>query len=132
MQSLEAGERDKKAEYYDRIYIGWWDGAMDSSIRGKLPYPYVENVIVQDDWSNYRNGHFSLRLNDRRTSRSRGVYPIEPTMKTTFKFIADKLPDVRALYYIRGKRYICEKLTATFTEHGMSQLIKGVFYPVKD
>ena len=26
-QSLAAGERNKKAEYYDRIYIGWWDGA---------------------------------------------------------------------------------------------------------
>lgn len=132
VQSLEAGERDKKAEYYDRIYIGWWDGAQDSSDRGKLPHPYVEDVVIMDDWSNYRNAHFSLRLNNRHASRSRSVYPIEPTMKTTFKFIADKLPDVRALYYIRGKRYICEKLTATFTEHGMSQLIKGVFYPVKD
>ena len=28
------------------------------------------------------------------------------------------------------KKYLCEKLTATFTEHGMSQLIKGVFYPI--
>ncbi len=32
-----------------------------------------------------------------------------------------------------SKRYICEKITATFhTENGMSQLLKGIFYPVKD
>ena len=53
-------------------------------------------------------------------------------MKTTFKFLADKVPDVRSLFLIRGKRYVCEKLTATFSENGMSQLIKGVFYPVKE
>lgn len=130
VQTLEAGHKEKKAEYYDRIYIGWWDGAVDEW--GKLPHPYVENVIIREDWSNFRYGHFSLRINDRRAERSRGVYPVEPSMKTTFKFIADTIPDVRALFLIRGKRYICEKLTATFTEQGMSQLIKGVFYPVKE
>lgn len=130
VQTLEAGHKEKKAEYYDRIYIGWWDGAVDEW--GKLPHPYVENIIIREDWSNYRYGHFSLRINDRHAGRSRGVYPIEPSMKTTFKFIADNIPDVRALFLIRGKRYICEKLTATFTEQGMSQLIKGVFYPVKE
>ena len=51
-------------------------------------------------------------------------------MKTTFKFIADNIPDVRSVFLIRGKRYVCEKMTATFTENGMSQLIKGVFYPI--
>lgn len=130
VQTLEAGHKEKKAEYYDRIYIGWWDGAVDEW--GKLPHPYVENVIIREDWTNFRYGHFSLRINDRRAERSRGVYPVEPSMKTTFKFIADTIPDVRALFLIRGKRYICEKLTATFSEQGMSQLIKGVFYPVKE
>ncbi len=37
---------------------------------------------------------------------------------------------VENLFIIRGKRYVCEKLTATFTSQGMSQLIKGSFYPV--
>ncbi|MCM1164321.1 MAG: hypothetical protein NC339_08750, partial [Muribaculaceae bacterium] len=65
-----------------------------------------------------------------RTRRNKINYHIEPKQKTTFKFLADTIPDVRSLYIIRGKRYICEKLTATFTENGMSQLIKGIFYPV--
>ena len=42
------------------------------------------------------------------------------------------IPDVRSVFLIRGKRYICEKITATFTENGMSQLLKGVFYPIAE
>ena len=34
------------------------------------------------------------------------------------------------LFYINGKQFICEKITATFNEHGMSQLLKGDFYEV--
>ncbi len=128
--ALEAGESEKKAEYYNCIYVGYWDGAIGTW--GKLPHPYVENVVILDDWSNYYRPHFSLRINDSLAPRSKVVYNINPKQKVTFKFLADKIPNVRALFFIRGKRYICEKLTATFTENGMSQLIKGSFYPVID
>lgn len=36
------------------------------------------------------------------------------------------------LFFVRGKRYVCEKITATFTENGMSQLLKGEFWPLLD
>ena len=36
----------------------------------------------------------------------------------------------RAIFHIDGFRYICEKITATFTEYGMSRKMKGVFYRV--
>ncbi len=129
-RALEVGQKDKEAEYYNCIYVGYWDGAIGKW--GKLPHPYVENVVILDDWSNYFQPHFSLRINDSLAPRSKVVYNINPKQKVTFKFLADKIPNVRALFYIRGKRYICEKLTATFTENGMSQLIKGSFYPVVD
>lgn len=128
-EAIRAGEKEKKAEYYDRIYIGFWDGA--SYGWGKLPYPLVEDIVIADDWSNFNYAHFSLRLNNRYMQDRVGP-AVEPTMKTTFKWLSDTIPDVRAMFLIRGKRYICEKITATFTENGMSQLIKGVFYPVKD
>lgn len=130
--TLEASEQSKQSEYYDRIYIAWWDGTGDVTEWGKLPHPYVENILVMDDFSNYRRAHFSLRLNNMQSASGGKVYNIEPTQKTTFKFLSDTIPNVRALYIIRGKRYVAEKLTATFTENGMSQLIKGVFYPIKD
>lgn len=128
-EAIRAGEKEKKAEYYDRIYIGFWDGAYQEW--GKLPHPLVEDIVIADDWSNFNFAHFSLRLNNRFTQDRVGP-AVEPTMKTTFKWLSDTIPDVRAMFLIRGKRYICEKITATFTENGMSQLLKGVFYPVKD
>lgn len=129
VSSLEAGEKEKKSEYYDRIYIGWYDGS-NYYQGGHLPYPNVENIVIADDWSNFSYAHFSLRINDRQIRRGQIIYNIEPKMKTTFKFLADNIPDVRSVFLIRGKRYVCEKMTATFTENGMSQLIKGVFYPI--
>lgn len=130
VSSLAAGEKDKKAEYYDRIYVGFWDGSQ--STMGKLPRPWVEDIEIMEDWSNFSYLHFSLRINNRQHNRRRIIHNIEPKMKTTFKFLADTIPDVRAVFFIKGKKYLCEKITATFTENGMSQLLKGVFYPIVD
>lgn len=129
LSTLEAGEKEKKAEYYDRIYVGWFDGS-NHYVGNRLPYPNVEDIAIADDWSNFAYVHFSMRINDRKIKRGQIMHNIEPKMKTTFKFIADNIPDVRSVFLIRGKRYICEKITATFTENGMSQLLKGVFYPI--
>ncbi len=57
---------------------------------------------------------------------------VNPLEKMTVSFISTSIPDVRSIFYIRGKRYLCEKITATFTENGMSQLLEGEFYPLLD
>lgn len=132
VQALEAGEDKKVAEYYDRIYIGWRNGALDLAKYGKLPHPYAEDLEVLDDWSNYSNLHFSLRLNRSTVHRSMKPHSINTKIKSTFKFIADTIPNPRAVFFIHGKRYLCEKITATFTENGMSQLLTGVFWPIVD
>ena len=128
VQALAGGEKGKKAEYYDRIYVGWWDGTQTPN--GKLPHPYVEDIEIAEDWSNFLNIHFSLRINHTTLNRRRTVHSINTRQKTTFKFLSDNIPNPRAVFFIKGKKYLCEKMTATFTENGMSQLIKGVFYPI--
>ena len=132
LQQLVAGEKDKKAEYYDCIYMAWWDGTMDSFTYGRLPHPYVEDIEIAPDWGNYRNLHFSMRINRPTAMRKGTLHKIDPKQKTTFKFLSDTIPNPRSLFHIKGKRYICEKITATFTENGMSELMKGVFYPLPD
>lgn len=128
---IEIGEKDKKAEFYDRIYIGWYDGA--SSDHNTLPRPEVDNVIISDDWSNFRYAHFSMRINTAASNTGINVqHQINPQQKTTFKFLSETIPDVRSLFLIKGKRYVCEKLTATFTDNGKSSLLKGIFYPILD
>lgn len=73
-----------------------------------------------------------LRINDRYHNSRRNVHAIDTKQKTTFKFLSDTIPNPRAMFLIRGKRYLCEKVTATFTENGMSQLIKGIFWPIAE
>jgi len=128
--TLTAGEETKKAEYYDRIYVAWWDGTVP--LDGTLPHPYAENIEIQSDWENFRHVHVSLRLNSRHNCSRSSLHAINTRQKMTFKFLADSIPNPRSVFFICGKRYLCEKLTATFTENGMSQLIKGLFWPIKD
>lgn len=128
-KTLELGEQEKKSEYYDRIYIGWYDGSIP--MNGRLPRPYVNDIEIEEDWSSFRFNHFSLRLN-KGFGNGRGLMSIDEKRKTTFKFLSDTIPDVRAVFIIRGKRYLCEKISATFTENGMSQLLKGTFHPIID
>lgn len=73
-----------------------------------------------------------MRINDVVSEARRSVHRINPFQKYTFKFISDTLPDVRSLFYIKGKKYVCEKITASFSDLGMSEMLKGDFYPVID
>lgn len=127
---IKAGKQDEKAEYYSGIFVGFWDGTLPTD--GKLPHPIVSDIEVADDWSGYKVHPYSLRLDGSSSILSSIVHHIDPRVKYEFRFLSDSLPDVRALFLIDGKRYVCEKLTATFSVRGMSQLIKGVFYPLAD
>ncbi len=130
VQALEAGEKNKKDEFYDKLYVARWDGS--ATLTGKLPYPYVDDVIINEDWSGYFCPKTSMRLNNKSVNATKNVYALDTKTKYTFKFLADTLPNPRALFFIHGKRYICEKLTATFSGKGMSHLVKGDFWQVKE
>lgn len=120
--ALLKGEPDTEAEYYDKLFLAYWDGhsANESTPAyggtKRPPCPYVDE-------------RFSLR------TRYRGYLSglkVSPREKMKVSWIGNSIPDVRAIFFIRGKRYLCEKITATFTENGMSQLLKGEFYPLLD
>ena len=125
VQRLQNGETNaEKAEYFDKIYLAFWDGTNYNV--GKLPRPHLDHFTIRDDWSVY-NALGTLRLR-----QVQAKYTINPKQKFHFSFISDTIPNVRSLFYINGKKYLCEKITATFTENGMSQLLKGNFYLVHD
>ena len=125
---ISNGEQEETDAYFDKIYFGFWDGKQRWS--PSQPHPFVDSVEITDDFVAIRTP-YSLRLkegslDDRRDS----LRLIDGKKKYEFSFLSDTMPDPRALFYIRGRRYICEKITATFTESGMSQLLKGTFYRV--
>lgn len=127
---IKKWEEKKSTEYYDRIYLGWWKEFSNWS--GKLPHPLVENVEVKSDWSSYNVYDFSLRLNDGSLNKLGSLPKINNSVKYTFSFLSDIIPDPRAVFFIKGKKYLCEKLTANFDSFGMSQLIKGEFWQIVD
>jgi len=128
---IEAGDSETDSEYYNEIYVGFWDGTVPDP--GVPPCPVIDSVWVSQDWRKVTKPGFDLRLY-RGSSRLRlsGFPEIDPRQKFKFSWIGTSIPNPRAIFYIHGKRYLCEKITATFTERGMSQLLKGEFYPLLD
>lgn len=106
-------DADKTPEYYDKLMVAIWKGNDNPTYQ---PCPSVdERLSLSERYKSYQNGIM-----------------IKPKEKIKLKFLSDKFPDVRSVFHIRGKRYLCEKITATFTDDGMSRLMKGEFYPIAD
>lgn len=126
MNLLTRGEQEDNAEYFDKINVAFWDGVNNNI--GKLPCPTLDYVTINEDWTYYVT-HYSMRLSH---SSLKPVFNIEPKQKYTFSFLMNGIPNVRSVFHINGKKYLCEKITATFTENGMSELKKGVFYRIVD
>lgn len=132
--SISKGAKEGKSAYYDEIYVAFWDGFIIEY--GKAPYPILDNFVVSQDWKEHRWTGFSMRLHG---NTKHGTAPlveslpqIDAKQKFKFSWLSDIIPNPRAIFHIKGKRYLCEKITATFTEDGMSQLLKGEFYPLLD
>ena len=130
---ISKGEQDKSDAYFDKIYVAFWDG--QNRHPGLMPRPVVDSIEVNDDFTVVYTP-YSLRINRAKGDDELGVsmdytYKIDNRKKYNFSFLSDEIPDPRALFYIDGGRYVCEKITATFHEGtGKSQLLKGVFYRV--
>ena len=133
-KAIAKGEQEKSDAYFDKLYVGFW---MDRNTRvhGGYPHPMVDKVEINDDFS-YNYCSYSLRINQVQEKDKDGVpykytYDIDNKKKYTFSFLSDSIPAPRALFYIEGSKYVCEKITTTFHEGtGKSLLLKGVFYKV--
>lgn len=127
---IAEGETEKNPSYYDEIYVAFWDGSIP--VAGKTPYPIIDGLsMVSQDWVSLSRPGLSMRIAGNQTDTLQSELPqIDPTQKFKFSWIDSTIPNPRAIFNIRGKRYLCEKITATFTESGMSQLLKGEFYPL--
>ena len=133
-RAIAKGEQKKTDAYFDKLYVGFWMNR-NAQANGGLPHPMVDKIEINDDFS-VNHGSYSLRINQQEEKDKDGVplkytYDIDNRKKYSFSFLSDEIPDARALFYIEGRKYVCEKITATFHEgSGRSQLLKGVFYRV--
>ncbi|MBR5086075.1 MAG: hypothetical protein IKX31_03600 [Muribaculaceae bacterium] len=149
-RTVGRGERDAKDEIFSNLYVAFWDGAT-SMFTPHLPHPWIDSFDTDYSYTLqnqgtpsgtmtitwraiYANHPFSLRINNQaygqgveRTSFTN----IDRKKKYQFSFLAKEIPNVRSTFFIDGKKYLCVKLVANFTEDGMSELIRGEFYKIE-
>ena len=127
-KAIAKGEQDKNDAYFDCLYMGYYD--IEARQYGYLPHPMIDQVYADRPFY-FRYTYYTMRLKDIGIAQSGLVKNIDPKKKYNFSFLTDGIPDPRAIFYIDGGKYICEKITATFHEGtGKSQLLKGVFYRI--
>ena len=80
------------------------------------------------------SGHnASLRINSNLYGQGANLNEaihIDNRKKYEFSFLMEGLPDVRATFIIRGKKYLCSSIKTDITENGMSQMKKGTFWRI--
>lgn len=131
VNALALGETNQKEEFFDKIHVAFWDENKDK-YHPLMPHPYIDKHEFTQD-NTYYNNNYSMRLEGSLIPFSRRAkYQVEQRRKFTFSFLSDSIPDVRSIFLIHGKKYLAEKITATFSaETGMSQLLKMVCYRLK-
>ena len=132
VNTLAIGEKQKKDEYFDKIYVGFWDGTY-LKYHPHMPHPYVDRHEIKPD-NTYAQNMYSMRLTGSQRPLTRQPrFWVNQQRKYTFSFLSDTVPDVRSIFLIHGKKYLAEKITATFSaETGMSQVMKMVCYRMGD
>jgi len=130
----EAGAQTESEEYYDKIYVAFWDNCTLASTPTYLPRPAIDRISVRADWSYNDVALRNMRLSDTTSNEALRpeIHRINTQQRFTFSWLSRDIPSTRALFFIGGHRYLCEKITVTFTETGRSQLLKGSFYEVLD
>lgn len=127
VNTLAIGEKEKKEEYFDKLYVAYWEGNTQQYYP-LYPHPIVDryDVLPSNDILTHS---FSMRLTGSQTPAKRAVkHRIDQTKRFIFSFLADSIPDVRSIFMIHGKKYLAEKISCSFSENGMSSLLKMTCY----
>lgn len=144
---IEQGEKKKDA-HFDKLYVGFYMGDTYTKFKTdygnvSLPHPIISKwtPILGDIATHASTGDYaparmiesdvSLML-DGKGMRDPLSVNIKTTEKYTFHFISQGIPNVRSIFVIDGKKFLCKKITATIKESGMSQLLEGEFYRVAE
>ena len=144
VEKIKAGEKDDDGELFSNMQVGFWFGGWNL-FAPYLPCPFIDKFALKMSWtlSNHRVTHHfskidsghgaSLRINNDKYGQGSALgeaYPIDACRKYEFSFLSDTMPDVRAVFIIHGKRYLCAQIKTDIDQNGMSQLKKGTFYRI--
>lgn len=147
---IKNGDNAKKTNF-SHLQVAFWYGMQQRTwgTEGELPRPFLTqkefvtvwgywngggNNIQFDQWQVVLNpGNGSLRLNTSlygMGAKMEEWIKIDTNKKYEISFLADDLPDVKSVFIIHGKRYLCAEIKVDVTCDGMSRLKKGTFYRI--
>lgn len=115
--TIDNGEPEKASAAYDKLFIGYWPGT--DGINNGRTLPETSGPT------------FSMRLNSGSAPYT-SLPAVDESIKYTFGWLADSVPDVNSIFYIHGRYWLCRRLELTFTPAGRSKRITGHFYPLTD
>lgn len=145
IENIKAGDNDGD-NGISYLQVGFWFGNYQQ-FAPYLPHPFVDkfdlkvtwqvtNQHVVHTWTRIDSGHdVSLRLNNDSYGQGQllaAAIEIESHRKYEFSFLSDTLPDVRSMFIIRGKKYLCAQIKTDINQNGMSRLKKGTFYRISE
>lgn len=147
---VKDGGNDGKTNY-SNLQVGFWYGLTDPVynqpyfILNEQPHPFLDEyevktsaivnsvICYQNYYINSSMRHGSLRLNSDKYGQGKTLsqtIKIDNKKKYEFSFLMDVMPDVRATYIIRGKKYLCSSIKAEITQNGLSRMKKGTFWRI--
>lgn len=145
IENIKAGDNDGD-NGISYLQVGFWFGNYQQ-FAPYLPHPFIDkfdlkvtwqvtNQHVVHTWTRIDSGHnVSLRLNNDSYGQGQllaAAIEIEPHRKYEFSFLSNTMPDVRSVFIIRGKKYLCAQIKTDINQNGMSQLKKGTFYRISE
>lgn len=127
VNKIIAGEKEKKTEFFNLMYVGFWNGVY-TRFAGYMPRPEIYRYSTDGAAAT----GYSLKLT-RGGGRGELRNKIVQARKYTFRFLADTIPDVTSKFIIQGKAYLAKKITSTISaENGMSRMMKMEAYRIED
>lgn len=145
------GEQEKKS-YFDKLFVAIWDGNIN--VFPKLPHAHVDSYEISSTHlitsesgpqgsTIFAKSIFtltglsrSLRLTARNSDdfghRFLQLPKINARQKFVYNFLSSTVPSLNSIFYIRGRRYLCGKLTFALNTSRSVRLIKGEFYKIVD
>lgn len=129
---INSGEQNNNQEFFDKLYVSFYDGDY-MRYYPQFPRPYNDRYEIDDENRVCQAQSYDMRLAKELSQREEHeMLRVIADKKYTFTFIADTIPDVRSIFFIHGKRYLAEKITAKLSEEGVSQELKMVAYRIDE
>ena len=61
-KKLSAGESSRSVEYFDKLYMGFWNGSTYNAMYGKYTHPVIDHVLTYPRQMDFELTYFSMRF----------------------------------------------------------------------